>query len=190
MQNNTSKNSIESWKDIPDYNGLYQVSNFGRAKRLSRITSRKGFPARLPETILKLKVQTNGYLSIGLTLDKNRKTFNVHRLVAIAFIDNSDRQAVVNHIDGNKQNNHVSNLEWCSYSENSQHAKSEGLKKDVFGEAHGMTSLTENDVRNIRLLSQQGLTGIAISKNYPTVTYSTIQNIINRKTWVKVAEVQ
>jgi len=185
MENKTSKNSIETWKDIPGYNGLYQVSNHGRIKRLSRITLRKGFPTRLPETIQKLKIQTNGYLSIGLTIDNNRKTINVHRLVAIAFIDNTNQKSVVNHIDGNKQNNYVDNLEWCSFSDNSQHAKSKGLKKDVFGEAHGMTSLTENDVKNIRNLAQKGIKGIFIAKNYPSVSYATIQNIITRKTWVK-----
>lgn len=179
-------NTSETWADINGYFGLYQISNFGRVKRLEKCIVRKGFECILPEKILKQKINTNGYLSIGLTNNKKRSTVNVHRLVALSFIPNVYNQPAINHKDGNKHNNLATNLEWCSFSENSRHAKSIGLKKDVFGESHGMTKLLNGDVIDIRNKAMSGMSGADISKLYPSVCYATIRNIINRKTWVNI----
>ena len=73
----------------------------------------------------------SGYLRVSLSTENKCKKFLVHRLVAEAFIPNNDNKKLVNHIDGNKQNNDISNLEWCTYSENLKHAYKIGLYTDV-----------------------------------------------------------
>lgn len=111
----------EEWKDIPGYETLYQVSNYGQVKSLGRVIQeswKDGTHCRyhsFPEKILKSRIENNGYLSVGLyDYNKNRKRFSVHRLVAITFLDNPNKLPHINHIDENTLNNSVSNLEWCN----------------------------------------------------------------------------
>lgn len=119
----------EIWKNIRDFKGLYQVSNFGRVKSLKRmvIYNEKSKSKNYHHTIFeKIKIPTikkNGYLQILLC--KNNKNYNkyVHRLVAEAFIDNPNNLKTVNHKNLNKQDNRVENLEWCSYADNNDHAR-------------------------------------------------------------------
>lgn len=98
----------EKWADIKGFEGLYQVSNLGRVKSLPR----QGTYAT-PHILVPSK-DKNGYLHVGLLKNSIRKTKRVHRLVAEAFIDNPDKLPEINHKDENKQNNQVSNLEWCT----------------------------------------------------------------------------
>lgn len=102
----------EIWKDIKGYEGLYQVSNFGRVKSLKYSTEGK---------ILKGRHTGKGYLSVALFRNSVRKSTCIHRLVAQAFIPNPENKPEVNHIDENKLNNNVSNLEWVTPKENSNH---------------------------------------------------------------------
>jgi hypothetical protein len=104
---------MESWKDIPGYEGLYQVSNLGRIKSLG--SYRRG------EMIIKQR-KWKGYWLINLSKEDQRKTFLVHRLVAICFVENPHSRKIVNHKDGNKANNYYENLEWSTTAENTQHA--------------------------------------------------------------------
>ena len=108
----------EEWKPIKGYEGLYEVSNMGRVKSLHRS---KGI-------ILKQSIHTNGYMYAGLYKNGTRISKRVHRLVATAFIRNPNNYDVVNHKDGNKKNNTVDNLEWCTRSYNIRHAYHNGLK--------------------------------------------------------------
>lgn len=108
----------EVWKDIPNYEGHYQASNLGRIKSLKR----KG-------RILKQGISHNGYLSVVLSKNGKVKTYRVHRLICNTFIDNHFNKPEINHIDGNKKNNKISNLEWCTCSENMIHAYSTGIFK-------------------------------------------------------------
>ena len=103
---------IEIWKDILGYEGLYQVSNFGRVKSLERIDY---LGHHRKEKILKIQKTDKRYYRVGLT-DKNkkRKIFFVHRLVAEAFIPNSYNLPFINHKDENPSNNIYTNLEWCT----------------------------------------------------------------------------
>lgn len=117
---------LEEWRDIEDYEGLYQVSNFGRIKRMRFINNMYNFPQ---ERIMKKSLKTNGYEIVRLSKRGVKTTFMVHRLVAKAFIDNPSDYLEINHIDGNKTNNSVENLEWCSRSQNELHAWKNGLKK-------------------------------------------------------------
>lgn len=180
------KPSDEIWKEIDGYEGLYMVSNHGRVKRLQKRVFRRGANALLSDIIMKQNTTMNGYNNVGLSLNGKRKTFLVHRLVAMVFLEKQEGKDCINHIDGIKTHNYPSNLEWCTCSENSRHAKSTGLKKDHFGEAHGMTKLKNEDVLKIRSLSESGLSGVEIAQLYPSVCYATVRNIINRKTWVNI----
>ncbi|WPH68848.1 HNH endonuclease [Enterococcus phage EF-M80] len=105
---------IEEWKDIEGYEGLYQVSNLGRVKRS------KGKYMK-SERILMLFINTPGYLQVMLCKNNKCKKFTVHRLVANAFIPNPENKPQVNHIDEDKTNNMVSNLEWVTAKENVNH---------------------------------------------------------------------
>ena len=107
----------EIWKDIPGYEGLYQASNLGRIKKIWKTK----------ETIMKPSLQKEGYLRIGLVKNSKRKSYQVHRLIALCFIDNIYNKKYVNHIDGNKQNNNADNLEWVTASENLKHAYDNNL---------------------------------------------------------------
>lgn len=101
----------EIWKDIAGYEGLYQVSNFGRIKSLRS------------KIILASLSSKSGYCYVGLAKNGMNKQKSVHRLVALAFIPNSENKPEVNHIDGNKHNNTVKNLEWVTKSENMKHCR-------------------------------------------------------------------
>lgn len=117
----------EIWKNIPEYEGLYQVSNFGRVKSLDRFNY-KGHH-NLEKILKPVKNVKNNYLYVTLCKNKKTKTFSLHRLVAICFIPNPDNLPVINHKDGNKSNNSVDNLEFCSYSHNEREAFRLRLKK-------------------------------------------------------------
>ena len=113
----------ENWKDIKGYEGLYQCSTYGNIRSLDRyvyeLSGKKQF--RKGQIIVPRK-NKNGYLQLTLNKNAKRKMVYVHRIVAETFIENSNNNLVVNHKDGNKLNNNVDNLEWCSYSENNLHS--------------------------------------------------------------------
>lgn len=104
----------EIWKDIPNYENLYQVSNLGNIKSLYN------------NIILKPSVDRYGYVRFSATKNKKQKTLRIHRVVMEVF--NPIKESMqINHIDGNKTNNAITNLEWCTDSENKKHAYSNGL---------------------------------------------------------------
>lgn len=114
----------EIWKDIPRYEGLYQVSNKGRIRSLTHYArNNKDGGMRLIEgMILSPFVTPTGYMQVLLSKGKDiRKKHYVHRLVATAFLSNKDNLSDVNHIDGDKNNNSIGNLEWCSHRDNQIH---------------------------------------------------------------------
>ena len=115
----------EIWKDIKGYEGFYQVSNLGRVKSLSRAVKvgiKNVDYATKSEKILKPYKNCNGYFLVKLCLNKNDKQYQVHRLVAEAFIDNPNNLSQVNHKDKIKTNNRVDNLEWCTNEYNSRYS--------------------------------------------------------------------
>lgn len=121
----------EIWKDVPGYEGRYQVSNLGNVKSLRKIVLRSdGKPYTHKECIMKHHINHWGYhivpLSISDGANKQRR-YMVHRLVAMAFVPNTNNYPQINHIDGNKDNNVPSNLEWCTNSMNQIHAWKHGL---------------------------------------------------------------
>ena len=116
----------EIWKDIEDYEGLYQVSNLGKVKSLPKLVNRKNNSKYLTNEKI-LKPLSFGYARVILS----NKSYSVHRLVAEAFIPNPNNLPIINHKDGNKQNNCIDNLEWCDYSYNNKEAYRIGLNKSV-----------------------------------------------------------
>lgn len=123
----------EIWKDIKGYEGIYQVSNTGKIKSLDRIIyqDKDGltYSRLIKGKVLKYNYDKQGYLLVHLCINGIRKCFKVHRLVAEAFIENVEQKQYVNHIDGNKKNNVMNNLEWVTPSENNIHAYKIGLSK-------------------------------------------------------------
>ena len=97
----------EQWRDIRGYEGLYQISNLGRVKNLCS------------DKVLKITINRNGYCMVGLRKNSKTKLYQLHRLVAEAFIPNPDNLPQVNHKDENKQNPYADNLEWCTAKYNS-----------------------------------------------------------------------
>lgn len=121
---------LEEWKDIKNFKGLYQVSNLGNVKSLDKeINNWKSGKCIRKGKILKMQIHKTGYGYLLLHKDGKIHHLFVHRLVAQEFIPNSNNYKEVNHIDGNKLNNKVSNLEWCDRSENMKHAYKNGLKR-------------------------------------------------------------
>lgn len=119
---------MEKWKDIKGYEGYYQISNAGRVKSVKRAYKTKRSFITVPEKIRSL-INVHGYLYCELWKNGEHQRYAIHRLVASAFIPNPDNLPVVNHLDGDKANNNVFNLEWCSNFENNLHAYKTGLNK-------------------------------------------------------------
>lgn len=125
-------NMREIWKDIKEYEGLYQVSNLGNIKSLNRTIENKGSIGgeyRIKEKNRAQTISKTGYYICTLYKKGKGRTFKVHRLIAEVFIDNPDNLPIINHKDGNKLNNSIDNLEWCDYSHNNKEAYKQGLKE-------------------------------------------------------------
>lgn len=123
---------MAKWKDIKGYNGKYKISDNGKVRNSKN------------NNILKGSINNRGYISVSLynNITKKTKCFKVHRLVAQEFIPNYQNYKEVNHIDGNKLNNNVNNLEWCNRKENMVHAAKNNLVKN--GKEHSIIQLDMN----------------------------------------------
>ena len=109
----------EVWKDIEGYEGFYQVSNLGRVKSLKRTFIRSdGKTKTFQGKVLKHNVNPKGYKYVNLSCQSKIYSIRIHRLVAKAFLENPNNYPCINHIDENKLNNNIENLEWCTYQYN------------------------------------------------------------------------
>lgn len=124
-----ARNNEERWKAIKDYEGLYEVSNQGRIKRVSGWKGQNGAYIQASGIIGENNIKKNGYKGVVLCKNGKCKSFLIHRLVAQTFIPNPHNLPQVNHIDGDKTNNCVENLEWVTPQQNVRHAFDKGLKK-------------------------------------------------------------
>ena len=157
---------MEIWNTIQEYENLYEVSNKGNVRGLKY------------NKLLKLRQDNREpYYIVRLCKKSKESVKRVHRLVAIAFIDNPDKLPVVNHKDGNKLNNSVENLEWCSYSDNTKHAIELGLIKFKQGEDSHKSKLTNKEVLNIlsRIDLKEKLKDIALDYNVDASVISKIK---------------
>lgn len=170
----------EEWKGIVDYEGCYQVSNLGRVKSLPR-------KWRLKEIVIKSSPNTVGYLIVNLYKDGKRKSFLVHRLVLQSF-NPTNSEMEVNHKDLNIVNNVLSNLEWCTPKENSDHywntADKEKRLPTPSGESHHLSRLDAAKVKEIRRLWEENIISnkSEIARMFG-VADGTIRQILNKVTW-------
>lgn len=179
----------EELRPAPEYEDHYQISNLGNVYSKAVFIphdgnwdkTQKGYIKKCKKH--KTRLNRYGYVVAKLCKYGKCRTLTVHRLVAKAFLKNPNKYVQVNHIDGNKQNNNVSNLEWTSRSGNMKHAYETGLidKKKISGENHNNAKLTQQDVNEIReLFGKQPISTIASKYN---VSVSTINDIKYKRTW-------
>jgi hypothetical protein len=173
--------SEEVWGDIEGYKGKYRVSNKGRVKSLRR----KG---HLTERLLLLACASGRYLQVALYSGRIRKHFLIHRLVAKTFLDNLLQKEEVNHKNGIKTDNRVENLEWCTHSENMDHAvnildKKMGPKGGTRGSLNGNLKLTDRDIIEVRRLLKETNFSQEEIGNIFQVNRVIISYIKLRKTW-------
>lgn len=131
----------EIWKDIKEYEGLYQVSNLGRVRSLDRIINTEQGKRKILGKIRKTRKDSRRfYLLVDLSKNNKTKTFLVHRLVALSFINNPNNLPQINHKDENKENNFIKNLEWCDLSYNQNYGSLPQRRKTFIKKAHKINS--------------------------------------------------
>ena len=166
----------ELWKPVIGYEGIFEVSDKGNLKRL--LENGK-------ERILKGYENCNGYRATVLCVNHVPKSKLIHRLVAEAFIPNPDNLPQINHIDGNKKNNSVENLEWCDSKHNINHAWSNGLHRIPNGTNNPRHKLTEDQINYIRkncVRYDQNRGTSALARKFG-VSQTTISRIVRGETW-------
>ena len=158
----------ELWKGIKDYENYYQVSNLGNIRNVTTF----------PRSNRKIWKTGKGYCSVNLSNLNGTRKFTIHRLVAETFIPNPNNYGYINHIDGNKDNNRMDNLEWCTASENNFH------RFRILNVVPSSSKLNSLKVLKIRkLLKTHSVSEIAKLYN---VTNTTIYYIKDRKTYNKI----
>lgn len=171
---------MEIYKDIKNYKGLYQISNLGNIKSLNNSKFKK-------EKILKKSLEKNGYETICLCKENKKKSYTVHRLVAISFISNTENKPQVNHINGIKTDNRVENLEWCTVSENTKHAYDNGFIDLYKSGKHIASKLTNIEVSQIRVIGRN-LKQREIAEIFG-VSRVIISNVLNNVYYTKRMEI-
>ena len=171
----------ETFVPMKGYEGLYEVSNYGRVLSINKPIT-KGTGVRKPK-FLKQSKGSKGYIMVKLYKDGQKLGMSIHRIVAINFIPNPSGLNVINHIDCNKTNNRVENLEWCTQRHNMTHAIENGLIAYARGEKSRKSRLTESDVLEIRQLYANAKISQMALANLFLVGQSSIWSILTRKTW-------
>lgn len=149
----------EIWRAVPGHEGRYEVSSFGRVRSFLTVRS-----------MLRPGKKSGGYLNVILRDPSARtrsRSVSVHRLVAIAFLGNPPERHEVNHIDGDKTNNRLENLEYVTRSENVKHAIAMGLNKRPRGADHASSKLSDHDVAKIKAIIQYRKTLDKRASDYP-----------------------
>ena len=188
---------MEIWKDIEGYEGCYQVSNEGNLRSLDRVVKGKNkINKTLKGRSLKSTVTAYGYKAVVFRKNGKKENFRTHRLVAQSFLNNVEKKPLINHIDGDKTNNVVSNLEWCTDSENMKHAFATGLKEPsnpnknglTQGSKHHNSKLVEKEVMFIRKNAKKSggkFYNVELARGF-NVSKVSIGLIVDGKTWKHV----
>ncbi len=167
----------EIWKSVIGYENIYEISNLGRIRSIDHIVPHKDGKSRIQKgRFLHTYISEKGYIQTCLSKEGKRFNTGLHRIIAIAFIKNPNNLPQVNHKDGIKDNNSISNLEWSTNQENQLHAVKNGLVNHNYGEDHHMSKLTNKQVVIIRQDINNGKTLTSISKEY-NVSITAIWNI-------------
>lgn len=172
----------ELWLPVVNYELDYSVSNFGRLKTIKKRAGRHGDCS--VGKLMSLKIHKSGYVLVNLSKNGLVKKRKVHRLVAEAFIENPKKLEFVNHINGIKNDNRISNLEWVSRLGNTKHAIDLGLF-DPKGEGNGNSKLNRDAVLKIRSLYKKGYSVSKIMRIF-NVSWSTIDRVIKGNGWQHV----
>ena len=149
------------WKNVNGYDGLYLVSNTGLVKTIERnyVTGKNGrIKINSPECLMK-QYEADGYSFVRLCKDGKTSLKRVHRLVANAFIENTNNLQFINHINGIRHDNRLNNLEWCSQKENVIHAYATGLNKGRNGRSVAMIDANNVTVKEYIKISDAVLDG-------------------------------
>ena len=180
--------STEVWKDIPNYEGSYQVSDMGRVRSVDRIvTDKDGRVRKFKGRVLKLGVNISGYEYLTLSNGGRCNAKTVHRLVLGTFKPHVNMEHLeVNHMDGNKLNNHLTNLEWVTRLDNMLHAHGTGLI-NIKGERNPNAKFSKVDILEILERLDTGESQRDIALDY-AVGCTTISNINAGYTWREVRE--
>lgn len=154
---------MEAWKNIARYEGHYQISNLGNVRSLDRVVKRHGMTAKkLKSKTIKVQKYNNGYCKVCLCKDGIPKEYLLHRLVAKAFLSNTESKSDVNHINEDKSDNRASNLEWATHRENAVHGTQlqRGVKnRDQSGSKNGMYGRTGSANPHSKRIIQLDLQG-------------------------------
>ena len=167
----------EHWRDVVRYEGVYQVSDWGRVRRTGKTSGAK------IGRILRPGTSRSGYAYVNLYRHQEQVTRRVHRLVAEAFLPNPRMVGDVNHKNGDKQDNTVGNLEWCTRSENHRHAFRTGIRDRQVGEDASGSKLTWEQVEQIRDMYATGYYSWRELAALFHVTHTTIGNVVKNRTW-------
>lgn len=178
----------EIWRPVPVelFAPFYEISSHGRVRSQDRLMKASTGTEYIHKGRLITPKKTGSYLGVGLFLDNYSERHYLHRLVAKAFIENPEHKPCVNHIDFNRSNNHVSNLEWVTYRENTEHCKKAGriICKPVKGSKNGNAVINEETVAYIREVWRPGQTK-ELARKY-SLSYAAIRFIVIGRTWKHV----
>jgi len=182
------QNYKEIWKDVPSYEGIYQVSNLGRIKSLNRKVWNGRVYYNSGNKILVLCNDKDGYKGVTFCVNKVRKKIKVHRLVMAVFVGESDLE--VNHKNGIKSDNRLSNLEYCSRTENQFHACSTGLSKVGWTsrESHPNCKYSKEIILNI-VEMRKTMTPMEIS-NRTGISSKYISSICTGRKWSSITGIK
>lgn len=179
---------LSVYKDIPGYKNIYGISKNGEVIRYEVVRPYKitGYTAKYKQITLKQEIDFKGYSRVSLNTgikEKRQIKASVHRLVYQTYVGQIPKDLQINHIDGNKSNNHISNLELCTGKENVRHAIKLGLMKSLPSEKNPGVKLDWNKVRKIRkLYDGKQFSQRTLAKQF-NVSRSAIKDIIRKLSW-------
>lgn len=183
-----SESTLEEWRCLDGYEGIYEISSLGRVRSVPRkITTALGRVQFYKGRVLRQTHAWTGYLAVHVSSENKGATISVHRAVALAFCERDDpAKNQVNHKNGIRDDNRSSNLEWVTARENAAHATSIGRRCPIRNVGYGNSKLTWADVQKIRVMYRRGDGVLSIAKTFG-VARNTIKRIALKQTWAGFA---